>query len=1829
MKKVLILLGLFLAGCSGSNELKKELMTLDSSFAPYVAAYTSGEIRKNEEIRIKLQQTPGEFEQNIFHISPKVEGNLSLAEDARTLIFKPNENLKNGQVYEIGLDLDEIVPNIDNKFSSFSYQLKVIEQDFSLEIDGMEPYNSTDKIINKFSGTLFTADLLNSEELDQILKIKLKKESLKIQWESNNEGTKHKFVVDSIRREKEDMKLEVLVDGEPIDIDRNFEKSFLIPALDNYQILSVEKTSKIENFTSIRFSDALMNQDLNGLIRFKDDLPAIRQMEVYLNEIRIYTDDGIAGTFELIIDRGVKNFEDKELSGEFRKELTFESSLPQINLLGNGNIIPKSNQLLFPFETIGLKGVNVQIYKIYEDNILQFFQQNDIDGNYNLREVASPVFDKDIIFNETGNVNLNHKNKFSLDLAAFIEPEPGAIYKVQLNIAPHLSNMACFEKTTKQTQMVMSKPNEDWSVYESEDYYDDYFYPEGYDWSKRDDPCDVSYYTSEKSQSRNILASNFGIIAKISGEKELDVSVSNLLDTKPMDGVNIKVYNYQRRLIGDGKTDSDGFYKLKLKEKPFILIADKNNEKGYLKLGEGNSINMSRFPIDGVIPEDGLKGFIYGERGVWRPGDSIYVTCVLQNNLKEIPNNYPLRLEFYSPDNQLYEQTVRANGQNGFYVFKLKTPENAKTGRWYVKAVAGNFEFYKNINIETIKPNKLKINLDFENKELSNKANTANLKVAWLNGSKASDLRTNVTASFFPQETSFSKYPNFIFDDPTKDFKQEELVVFDGKINSNGTASFPLNMKLSQLPSGKLKVGLFTKVFEKGGDFSTNYSSIEYSPYSSYVGFHIDYSSKMLETGKKHKITVLNVNSSGQALNNKEIKVSLYRLKSRWWYSQEDEQVEFMSSEYSTHISTETLTTVNGKATYAIKVENDDWGKYFLRIEDSESGHSAAQLLSIDWPNWRSRGNIGEDASILAFKTDKEIYQVGETAEIVIPTHEEGRILLSIENGTAILEKRWIKTEAGQTKIKIKIKPEMRPNVYASISLIQPHYQTANDLPIRMFGVTPIMVNDQNSHLNPVISAPKSVEPQKNFSITVKEKMGKEMTYTLAIVDEGLLDITSFKTPNIWNHFNQKEALGIKTWDLYQSVLGAFNGKFANIYAIGGGDEAVQALDKGKVNRFKPVVKYLGPFTLGKNGSKNHKINLPNYLGSVKIMVVAGNQKNQFGQADQNLLVRKPLMLTATLPRVLSPGENINVPITIFAEPNIKQATVTFSTNKLLQSDNKSYVVILNKNAETILNIPLKVNEELGTGQVKVTVKSGSFSSYEEIEIPIRLPNPLITKKADKILESGKSESFQFEPFGILGASKIELQVSTAPPINLSKRINYLISYPHGCVEQISSTGLGQLFLGNLIELSTKEQSEIEQNIKAAIARLKSFQMSNGGLGYWPNAQITDDWGSSYAGHFLIEAEKKGYALPTGLKTNWIKYQSLRADQWNATASERWVSLEEHQLAQAYRLFTLALASKANLGAMNRLRNTENLGALAANRLAATYAMLGKRDIARELLKTKESSKNSYYSSYTYGSEERDLAMKLETYTLLKDNALASVVLKSLSAKLNTDKWLSTHSTAFSLMAIAKFLGDKPSKNLNFEYTLNGKKQVYNSSKVSSTGLELPLKKGTVSITNTSGAKLFVSLVNSGIPVRDHVEPQQKNLNMQIVYRDMENKVLNVSNLTQGTDFKAVVTISNSNTIGDYSNLALSQLFPSGWEIINQRMNEGTTLTQSDAATYQDIRDDRVYTYFDLKKSQSKTFVVLLNAAYKGSYILPAVQCQAMYNDDVKAIVAGGRASVD
>ena len=405
-----------------------------------------------------------------------------------------------------------------------------------------------------------------------------------------------------------------------------------------------------------------------------------------------------------------------------------------------------------------------------------------------------------------------------------------------------------------------------------------------------------------------------------------------------------------------------------------------------------------------------------------------------------------------------------------------------------------------------------------------------------------------------------------------------------------------------------------------------------------------------------------------------------------------------------------------------------------------------------------------------------------------------------------------------------------------------------------MYGVVPFTVTSPESHLAPVVRMADEIKPEAPYHVTVSEKNGREMAYTLAIVDEGLLDLTRFRTPDPWQAFNAREALGVNTWDLYNYVVGAYGGRIEQLFSIGG-DDALNKGPKAIVNRFKPVVQFAGPFLLKKGEKRQHTYKMPNYNGRVRVMVVAGNGE-AYGNTEKSVLVRKPVMLLGTLPRVIGIGEEMVVPATVFAtEKGVGDVQVTIACSGNMEivgeaSRTLHFEAVGDKSAQ----FRIRVKDTPGAGHVRITAISGGEKSVYETDIEIRSVRRPQVKVTPVTLEAGKSWKGTVGLPGVEGTNSLMLEMSDVQPVNLSTRLSYLLGYPHGCVEQITSKAFPQLYLSGFASLTLEQEQLTERAVKEVIRRLRSYQTVDGSFSYWPGGTSSNAWGTVYATYFLLEA---------------------------------------------------------------------------------------------------------------------------------------------------------------------------------------------------------------------------------------------------------------------------------------------------------------------------------------------------------------------------------------
>lgn len=1826
------------------------------SWLQHLESYSVGWVSASKPLHIRFEHdvaTEDELSRPIPGlVTSGSELELSASFTATNEITVQHSPFTSGSVYAFQLHPGKL-QGVPESLGPFNFQVQALVQDYELKISGLVPGDAKNTMVLK--GRIKTNDEADVSAVENSLSLEQGGKALPISWSHDSDLLGHEFTIGNIQRSDTAQQLTLVYSATDIGVKKQGTYPVDVPATDQFTITAVRTFQRPEQYIEVSFSEALdRKQNLSGLVRLNGDDVSTR---IDGSALRVYPVAQESGTFKLSIEETIKSAKRLLLDKPYNTEVTFLSELPGVRFLSNGSIIPPSPTLTVPIEAINVNAVYVTAFKVYENNVQQYLQNYDVSSHNINNNTGRYLWRKKI---SLPSVPFDQWQHFDIDLNTLMEKHHDGIINLTLSIDASTIAYNCPKQEKPASENIASRSLDNYEGPGMETYderpswfYRYYSQNNGYaTYDREKDPCNPRYFTYYRTKnvksSRNFIVSDLGLMVKQGQQNKYHILATSLTSGKPKANTTIKIYNYQNQKVGQIKTNSLGIAVVEPSSAGYYVIAEHKQDRGYLRLPRNEALPTSQFDTGGVKVQKGLKGFIYGERDVWRPGDNIYLTFMLQDEHKSLPVGHPVSIDFFNPRGVKVATQSNSQPVGNIYPFVLKTEEDAPTGDWHAVVRVGGEYFDKKIKVETIVPNRLKVEITPAQTpiKLNDTPVTTELFAQWLNGATAKSLKADTEIKLAPKTSRFDGYSQYTFDDPASNFQRYSKKVFDSKLSPSGKASFALDLTNINDAPGKLQATFVTRVFEQSGNFSTNIRNFEVLPYQHWAGLNVpkgDGYHNAIARDKDHPVNVVSINSDGQAQAQRQLQISVYRMRWRWWWDQSQENMANYIRRRANNLVSEQLlmTNANGTANFTLKKNTYDWGRHLIRVCDLDSGHCAGQEVYLGW-SWSNQVSP-DTATQLMLATDKEKYTVGDTATIRVPQLAEGRIFYSLENGSEVLHQQWADIQADGNSFSIPITADMAPNVYLNAVLILPHRERESDAPIRLYGITPLLVDNPRSHLTPELTLPEKVRPQSTFEVTVSEQQQKPMRYTLAVVDEGLLGITGYRTPNPHGSFYKREALGVLTWDMFDGVLGAYGANLERLLKIGGGADGEGGNNKQQ-RRFPPVVRFLGAHEIGAGESKTHSITLPQYMGAVRVMLVAENGE-AYGKAESTVTVTQPLTLLATLPRVLGPKEKVALPINVFvSDASIKEVKVDVVTDRLFTMERNEHSFTFDGPGDQIAMLDMQVADQLGVGSVTVTARAGDESAEQTIHIESRSPNQESARTVNKLLQPGETWTPELAPHGMQNTNHSSVSISSFPPLNLQARMNYLIRYPHGCLEQTTSAIFPQILLKHITELNPKEEQDIQNNVDAAIEKYRRFQQASGAFSYWPGQSYANDWASNYATHFLVEANAMGYAVPNDILDKAIAHLSKVAK--GQMQHERYGNLID-----AYALYVLSLAGKPELAAMNRLRerllnnSSEYNNHVARWQLALAYQYLGINDVATELMERFDNKVDDYrFSDYVYGSSLRDEAILLLSYSKTHNDEQAWKHAASIAKQLSSESWYSTQTTAWSLLALAKyaqrhsinssdaykFAIQDPANQSNAQWQDISSIATIFSQKVSSQSLA----DGRLEIRNDSTVPLHAQVTNRGIPSESDEKASSEGLRMTTVFTDMEGNPISPTRLPQGKDFIAVVNVSAELAQSRFKieDIALTMVMPSGWQIRNQRL-EGDALEEG--LDYQDIRDDRVLSYFSLWQQYSwwyryndysrtsQKIRVVLNASFAGRFYLPGWQVGPMYEDDIQASTTG------
>ena len=1821
---LVIILMVSLSSCGGKQSLS-EGEKLSGPPAELITRLTSGVLSSKDTVMVRFSepvvdasrlgqpQTPAPF-----HFTPDLAGEARW-EDPSTLVFHPDSPLPFRTAFTGVLELK----SLHSKWSGHTdvpFRFSVAGREIDHVVSEFHPVEKRDPGFVCFMGEIVLTETADADEVKSSVSLRSEGYTVPLTWEVSGRSQRFTFRTGNLDRPDSRQKYVLRINGKKLGLSGDFQREVYLNPVGKFTLENTFQKDLGKDLTlELVFSDPVdPEQDLAGLIRMVDAdpdgggpvkiTPQAAGKSVFLSGNLVY---GHRYTLEL---SGVRSRWGTGLIQPESRKIWFSDQKPRVSFEGNGVFLTSSLDRKLYFKTINVQRVNLVIRKVFESNLGQFLQsqqlgsrkdRNEDFSDYQIKMVGIDLIKKKLEIGKIKNRWLTHQ----LDISSLLPPGEKGVFLVEISFS--------------REDMMYSGPKPSNRNYYGREYYSN--------------PHSHGYLYRNGSVVKAVIHSDIGLLYKKGSQGHL-VWALDLRSAKLLKGVHVRIRSYQNQVLAEGFSDSAGEVLFSdLGEKPFFIEGEKDGQRSVVVLKE-MKWNTSSFDTGGVEPSPGgVRAFVFTERGVFRPGDTIHMGIIARNSDNTFPDGHPVSLTLSNPRNQPVYRLNSRKGKDGFYCFDIATKVEDMTGNWRAKIQLGDLSLYHTVKIETVVPFRLKIDYSDLPERMAGKDRKLNfsLSARYLFGSPGKDLQAKVSTRVSSRRMRMPRFPHMVFSNSGMSFPSYEKTIFEKKLDENGLGKVSWELPDFSNAPGRLSIQLNAGVQEKGGRTSQRSVSLPLDPFDRYVGIGLKGTGGFTRVGAPMLFQVVLVNPEGNPVSGRTLRYRIFNNARYWWWeydSRNEFRARFKKDSHTRKLKEGVIRS--GTTPVDLGFTPDSRGEYFLEISDASPGGHRAGIFFSSY-HWGDAPAELENAGVLEIRKQKKGYAPGDEAELFVKTPVSGMLRVAVEKGDKILKRFSVRTDhGGETAIRIPVTGDMLPNAYVSVAMIQPLDHAENDRPLRMYGVVPLNVYDPHTRQELVLEVPEELQSGKDFSITVKTRDEEPTQLIAAVVDEGLLSLTDFETPDPWKFFFAKERLGILTYDLYSHIIGARKGDLFRLFSTGG-DMATATresqLQPGEKKRFTPVALFTGPVETDSQGVKKLHFRMPGYIGAVRVMVLSA-KGDRYGSISRSVPVRTPLMVMPTLPRVLGPDDEFTIPVTVFTmKKGLRKVKVNLEVSGPIEVVPPARrELVFSEPGEKDTYFSLRVKPATGEAQVSISAEGGRYRAEQKTVLNIRPYSPRTSRTHVQEAKPGDKVKLKIPGDGIPGTNEAVISISGRRRLNLEHRLGWLIHYPYGCIEQTVSAVFPQLMLKEFIKASGADVKEIDANINGAIQRIQKFQLPSGGFSFWPGARRLSVWGTSYAGHFLLEAKKLGYYVPEELLSAWRTFQETRSR-----------TTTDNLMTRLYRAYGLTQAGTPPWAALNLMRENSLKEMTNPEKwmLAACYHLAGNPNVSNQILVKATTSVNPYSDpGETFGSWLRDKAVILEQAATMKRWKEADLLYDELVEALSGKEWYSTQSLGYALLAVGKYIHARGEK-LTGELPLlqgnvlmpDGEKKTFSarSRKITFPVISGFGKDALVKISpETAEKRCFVAVEWSGVPLKPMDVDESRNLALEVRWLDESGVPLDPGSLPQGKAFWAHfrVRAQRENNKG-IQNLALVQVLPSGWEIENLRLTgtarpnwmQGFNLNRED---YMDLRDDRVIWFFSLDQ-KPVDFVVKLNAVIPGRFILPPSLVEGMYDNRFRAAKKG------
>jgi len=1340
------------------------------------------------------------------------------------------------------------------------------------------------------------------------------------------------------------------------------------------------------------------------------------------------------------------------------------------------------------------------------------------------------------------------------------------------------------------------------------------------------------------SDSRFISVSDLGLIAK-EGRDKLYVFTNSIKNASPVNGVNIIAYGNNNQVLGMATTNEDGVAEVAYTRKEFagfqpaMIIAKTENDFNYLPFSS-TRVNTSRFETGGKrINSSMLDAFIYSERDIYRPGERIIFSAIVRDRNWKVPGTLPVNFKFLLPNGKELRSFRKSLNEQGAVEGQIDISSSAITGTYILELYTSNDILLgtQNFSIEEFVPDRIKVSADLDREYFEpGQTGKVNIKAVNFFGPPAANRKYELEVQLRPQNFTPKKYDRYDFSVMNQGLSFDK-VFREGNTDASGSASESYEVPSMFKNTGQLESVFYTTVFDETGRPVSRVNRLPVYTQSVFFGVADDgYWYYPLNQAVKFPLIALN--RSEKVVSGALAVIKVIKHEYRTVLSRSGNYFRYESQENDKVISEQNV-VVNGENTYYSFVPRSP-GNYELRIAvPGAAGYVSKKFYSYgSWGGDNNSFEVNTEGSI-DIETDKSVYNPGDVAKVLFKTPFNGKLLVTVEQDK-VISYQYVDADKRSASVDLKISQEHLPNIFVTATLIKPHGMSEIPLTVA-HGFQNLKVEDAGRTNKVEIIAAKSSRSASTQQVTVKAAPGSYVT--LAAVDNGVLQVTDFKTPDPYRYFYATRALQVDAYNIYPLLFPEVRGRLSS---SGGSDEAEmeKRMNPMPSKRVQIVSYWSGITKTNGDGQVRFSIPVPKFSGELRLMAVA-YKDDIFGSAESTIKVADPIVISTALPRFLSPGDSISVPVTFTNTTSkaINGVAQIRAIGPVAVNGPATQQVALQPNSETKVMFNVAAAAVVDTARIVVDMQTAGEKFSEDISIGVRPASTLQVLTGSGTMQGGNTGKINMVTMDFMpGSQKYTLLVSRNPALQIASQMRYLVQYPYGCTEQVVSAAFPQLYYGDLAqELSDANiNANANRNVLEAIRKIKLRQLYNGAVTLWDNEGTENWWTTIYAAHFLIEAKKAGFDVEDGLLGTMLNYINIRLRN-RQTITYYYNRDQKKKIAPkevAYSLYVLALARRANISAMNYYKaNPAMLSLDSKYLLSAAYAVAGDKKKFAQLLPGSFSGEESEpETGGSFYSPIRDEAIALSALIEVDpQNSQIPVMAKHVADMLKNRSWYSTQESSFSLLALGKLAKMQGSSTATAEIRVKGKAVAkFDGRELKYTTEEAAAKE--MEIITKGDGRLYYYWQSEGVSISGQYKEIDNFLKVRRQFFDRFGRMITGNSFSQNDLVIVQVSIERAFST-DVENIVITDIIPAGFEIENPRTKEipgMDWIKDAGVPTALDVRDDRIHLFVDLNNNR-QVYYYAIRAVSKGNYKIGPVSAEAMYNGEYHSYNGGGTVKIN